>query len=330
MPTKTFIDGLQIGEPWSHRSLTVYPLVATAHRQPAYRTLDEALATGRFRVAEVSMSGTVPELKALNELEAPVLMLDGEELVGAKQNRVLNLTVLVPAKAELAIPVSCVEAGRWRHLSDNFTAADRAQFARGRARKLSQVSSSLREVGARRSDQADIWHEIAAKSARMSAPSPTAAMAAIYEHKERDLEDFVRTMPRHGGQVGAVFAVGAEIAGLDAFDCAATFGRSMAKLLRSYAVDALEHAASNGSTRPGADAVQAFLGDTAAAGIGRFKAIGLGEDLRLEGATLAGAALEHEGGIVHLVAFPASAFADEGQAHPHAAVARARMRRTFH
>jgi hypothetical protein len=39
----------------------------------------------------------VPQLLFINDAMRPVLLLDGEELVGAKQNRVLNLTVLAPA-----------------------------------------------------------------------------------------------------------------------------------------------------------------------------------------------------------------------------------------
>ena len=41
--------------------------------------------------------GSVPELRFVNECGAPVLLLDGEELVGAKQNRIINLTILVAA-----------------------------------------------------------------------------------------------------------------------------------------------------------------------------------------------------------------------------------------
>ena len=37
----------------------------------------------------------------------------GEQLAGGKQNRVLNASILVPAKSELPIPVTCVERGRW-------------------------------------------------------------------------------------------------------------------------------------------------------------------------------------------------------------------------
>jgi len=42
----------------------------------------------------------VPELLVINQGERAVLLVDGEELVGAKQNRVLNTSVLVRGKSE--------------------------------------------------------------------------------------------------------------------------------------------------------------------------------------------------------------------------------------
>lgn len=303
MSIKSFIDGLHIGPAWSHDNLAVHPLIAAAAGQRAYLTLDEALATQSFRVSEISKSGSVPELKVHNNLSQPVLLLDGEALVGAKQNRVLNLSIMVPAQTEMNIPVSCVEAGRWRHVSDRFAATDHAYFARGRARKVAQVSYAMREFGSRSSDQADVWGEIAAKSARMSARSPTAAMSAIYESSQEPLDDFVRAMPRQQGQVGAVFSIHGRIAGIDVFDCADTFVKAAPKLMRSYALDALETAPPSVNNETDSDTVRAFLEDIEGANVTRFKALGLGDDLRLKGRDYTGAALEVSGHIVHLVSF---------------------------
>ena len=137
MSIERFFDGLTIGPVWSRDNLAVHPLIAAAAGKRAYLTMDEALATKSFRVSEVSKSGSVPELKVLNDLSQPVLLLDGEALVGAKQNRVLNLSIMVPAHGEMNIPVSCVEAGRWRHVSDSFASSDmRSLHAAGRARLL--------------------------------------------------------------------------------------------------------------------------------------------------------------------------------------------------
>ena len=62
----------------------------------------------------------MPELMVENKGDMRVLFIEGEELVGAKQNRILNTSILVPAKSKTKIPVSCVERGRWRYHSPMF------------------------------------------------------------------------------------------------------------------------------------------------------------------------------------------------------------------
>ena len=92
-------------------------------------------------------AGQVSALKVDVKGAVPVLLLDGEELIGAKQNRVVNLTILAPPRRTTVIPVSCVESGRWRHVSRGFASAPRAQFAEGRAAKMRQVTASLTMTG---------------------------------------------------------------------------------------------------------------------------------------------------------------------------------------
>ena len=63
-----------------------------------------------------------------------MLVVEGEHFLGNKQNRAINVTVLVPALADLEIPVSCLEQGRWgRRLASRRDEAFTA--ARVRARK---------------------------------------------------------------------------------------------------------------------------------------------------------------------------------------------------
>jgi hypothetical protein len=314
MSIESFLKQIEIGQPWTHLNLTAYPLVSRENGSASYRTLDEALETGHFQVEEVSTAGTVSELKVRNELPWPVLLLDGEELIGAKQNRVLNLTIMVPEKSHVTIPVSCVEAGRWHHVSHTFNAADRAQFARGRAKKLAQVTGSLKISGLRFSDQSDVWSEIDCKIARLGGASPTAAMAAIYESSRSRLDDFIAGMPRIERQIGAVFLINGKIAGVDVFDATETFVKFAAKLVRSYAIDALDVLETADASQdaaeqaPNPELVRGFLDQTAAANRTSFKAVGLGQDLRLDGEKVSGAALEVAQLVVHLVAFPAEFF----------------------
>jgi hypothetical protein len=51
--------------------------------------------------------------------------LAGEELVGSKQNRIVNTTMLIQAKSTPVIPVSCVEQGRWNYRSPRFSSEER-------------------------------------------------------------------------------------------------------------------------------------------------------------------------------------------------------------
>ena len=149
----------------------------------------------------------MPELLVKNAAKKPVLILDGEELVGAKQNRIVNLTILVAAEQTLHIPVSCVEAGRWARRSREFAAAGRAHYATGRARKLEQVSCAMHAFGTREADQGDVWQNIDAKSRRMKAGSATHAAAAMYERSRSKLDAFLEELEAVPRQAGAVFTI---------------------------------------------------------------------------------------------------------------------------
>ncbi len=291
-----------VGEAAVHANLTLFPLLGAERVIPRYLTLDQALAEGRFRIEEVSDAGNVPTLKVVNGGERPVLLLDGEELIGAKQNRVLNLSILVPAGKTLEIPVSCVEQGRWGYDSPTFSTSGIAQHASGRARKTRSVSESLHTWREARSDQVGVWADIAAKAERMGVHSSTLAMADLYEGHRARVEDYLEALPAAAGQRGALFAVDGIPVGLDLFESPDTLAALLPKLARSYALDAIETA---GAERPPAEREVAlsFLEQVRAAKGEVFPAVGLGEDLRLTGPTLAGGALVLDGALVHLCAF---------------------------
>src|SRR5262245_38475968 len=109
------LSALNLGPAVARGTLAMYPLLAQGGAPAAYLTLDEALARGDARITEVSGSGTVPELRFENGGMEHILLVDGEELVGALQNRVLNVSILVGAQRSVLIPVSCVEQGRWSY-----------------------------------------------------------------------------------------------------------------------------------------------------------------------------------------------------------------------
>ena len=296
------LAGLALGSPQVHLNLSFHPLIADRDEAPAYVLLDDALEKKLAQVSEISAGGSVPELAFENSSAERILLVDGDQLIGAKQNRIVNLSILVGAGKRIVIPVSCVEQGRWRYKSDRFSSSSSALFAKARASKMSQVSASLRATGTRNSNQGEIWHAVAEKASTLGHVSATMAMEDLYEKRTQDLDDYTRAFRTEPRQRGAVVAIDGKVAGMELFDSASAFARYFEKFVRSYAMDAIE--TKKDATVAAAERdVRRFLESLKAASAERFAALGEGEDIRLSAAEVEGGALIVEGRLVHLAGY---------------------------
>ena len=248
------------------------------------------------------MDGHVPELAFENGSDEKILLVDGDELVGARQNRVLNLTILVGGGQKLVIPVSCVEQGRWSYRERDFRSGRRTLFAKARAAKMRQVTESLVMSGERRSDQAEVWADVAGKAAFFRADSPTLAMSDVYDESAPQVDAYATAFRPEPNQRGAVVAIDGKPVGVELFDSPSAFARYLQRLVGSYALDAMETAGSAARV-PTTGEVQRFLDSIVAASGERFAALGEGEDIRLRGNGIAGGALAVDGRLVHLAGF---------------------------
>lgn len=295
---------VEIGRSSQFRNLTLFPLVRRNTPSPPmdYLLLGDGIAQGKVRVTELHGGGSVPELRVENTADLPVLLVDGEELVGAKQNRVLSLTILAPAHATTVIPVSCVEAGRWGMSPADVKTADYMMYSMGRGEQQAQVTASMRSSGARKSDQGAVWRNIAAKATRLKTSSPTGAMSDIFERHASSLEEFARAFSWQECQCGVAFAIGGRVLGLEIFDHGEVMRRFFQKLVRSYALDALD-ADPTAHESATIEAVGALVTQIGAAQSFAEQALGLGKDVRFNGPEISGAALWAHERYVHLCTF---------------------------
>ena len=300
------LESLMLGQPTTFLNLTLFPLLGKCELERNYLTLGAAIQAGTASVREVSRGGSVPELILENSGKQPVLILDGEELIGAKQNRTANVTILAPAGKTVRIPVTCVEAGRWRYQSHEFAPSEQVHFARGRLAKMESVTGSMRRTGSRRADQGEVWNDIADKSARMNVQTPTGAMSDVYGAHQTRIDDYVGAFKADGDQMGAVFAIGERIEGLELFDCQQTLADMLPKLIRSYAIDAVESVGAHRRS-PDADRAEAFIELLARADFESYPAVGEGTEVRVSGGGVIAGGLVAEGRLVHLAAFVAPA-----------------------
>jgi hypothetical protein len=314
MPTTIPLHEIaDLGDPVARRGIVIAPLFPRRNPAAAYLGLDEALARG-LRIEETSAAGSVPELSVINPLTDRVLLYDGEELVGAKQNRILNVSVLVDAKSTLPIPVSCVEEGRWRTTSSGFTASPQAAHPELRRRKAASLEAAPLARGIA---QGEVWDAVREKAARMHVDSETHANADTFRAHGPRIAELEEQFPLQSGQCGAVLALGDTVC-LDWVSRPDAFEWLWPKLRAGYLLDALERLDWEPASRL---RLAAFLGALERATATRRASAGLGEDVRLRADGVVGSALQFDNETLQL-----SAFSAEHGAHP-GRIARPSLRR---
>ena len=299
------LDGLMIKDPVSHGPLHLFPLRSGAFTEENLSLLEDALREGTLRVEELDEGGSVPELRVVNEGTLPVLILEGDELVGAKQNRVVNSTVLVAAASELVLPVSCVERGRWSYRSRAFSSADGSPHLALRRLKSRDVHDSLKRGKGHRSDQGAVWREVERKARLHGAPSPTHALQDSRSHISEELDAFeglADELP--DGTCGVAVVLGDRPVLLEVLAGPRSFARVSRKLLSGYAFEAVGLRGGHAGA-PDPSAVRAFIEATVNARHEEHPAVGSGRDVRFEEDGVSGYALMAERGVLHAAAFAA-------------------------
>jgi hypothetical protein len=302
-----YLSGLTLGEPQVYKNFAAIPLFHSADGSPHYVTLKQALEQGALTIIEVGQEGSVPELKVINKEDTAVLLLDGEELIGAKQNRVLNTTILLAAHTETVIPVSCTEHGRWAYRSSTFGDSDVIMASQVRRGKTRTVPDNLKTAGQYRSDQGEVWDNIASMSKKASVDSPTGAMRDVFESRTDELGDYLKAVELKPGQKGLAVCINGSVVGLDVVSLDSAYALLHAKLVKSYAMEAILEKKKDGEYAASADTARIFIDAAANSNGTRFKSVGLGWDHRFEAEYLVGSALEWDSQVIHVASFPIEA-----------------------
>ena len=320
-------EPLRIGEPDVHGPLAVFPLFG-----PAARLEYVSFAQGRAHgvaIKELESGASVNDLLVLNPTDTAVLLYEGEEVLGAQQNRTFDVSVLVDARSDLRVPVSCVEAGRWdgsRH-AEAFAPAPQAAYPALRSLKNRAARESVAAGMGARAAQGEVWSEVAEKSARMNVASSTGAMHDIYDRRRERLAEFHGAIRLHDGQAGALVLINGRPAVLDHVSRPEVFAALHAPLVQGYALDALE-ARADTPAAPGTEAAERFLRRILDARITEHDGIGLGRDLRFAAEGVAGAGTVAGDELLQLTAFPDAEAEAAAQETPRGRIRRPSRRRS--
>jgi len=291
------LPDLRVGTPVRHGPLSVFPLFGDAESAAEYRLSVDGLADGSVTVEEAGAEGVVTELEVENRDAVPSLFLEGEELVGAKQDRVLNTSVLVTPGRRVRVPVSCVEHGRWAYKSHRLMQSGIHSPSMVRHALKSSVSLSLSEGLHPMSNQAEIWDSVARLHAGHDVASHTGAMGATFEKRAEEVEEFRRSLGYVPGARGLVVAVQDDVVSLDAFDRPETCEKVWDRLLSGAVLDAL--LAPDAESHLGTDVVGAWIASLRAAAWQPVTTVGEGREYRAVVGRTHASALTYAGTVVH-------------------------------
>ncbi|HXJ55928.1 MAG TPA: DUF6569 family protein [Verrucomicrobiae bacterium] len=315
---RDYLSSLRLGAPQQFKNMTAVPLFSSLNHGPEYLTLQEAMDKDLVSVAEVSLGGSVPQLKVINRSELPVLLVDGEELVGAKQNRVLNTSILLVEKSETIIPVSCTEHGRWSYTSPKFNYA--AHIVGYKLRKMNstavgaQLKTEAEAQGqsARQkrpqahhsysSDQTAVWQSIDQAMLGAKVESPSHALNDVFAAKAAELEAYLNAFPWLPDQKGMLVCINGEVAGLDLISFERAYKVLHPTLVKSFAIGVLIENMETAAP-PSMDKASGFLHEAMQCSENRYPSIGYGTDHRLRSQKIAGSALVARDRVIHVTLF---------------------------
>lgn len=296
---KEYLSNIELGEVNTYKNMITVPMKGMNFPDIKYLTLKEAMAEDLIKITEIDESGSVPTLNVFNKGNLPVLLFDGEELKGAKQNRVLNTTVLIPENIEQEIPVSCVEQGRWSYDSPVFKESGTLAASRVRRSKSQTVSASLKENNSYFSDQGKVWNEVESLYEDYALASPTRAMNDVFEAKNDDISDYVKEFP-FSNQNGVLVFINGKLAGMELLSTEDNYEKYHEKIIKSYSIDALaEIQETNIQDIDFIKESQDFINEIATIKIVEKPSVGYGYDCRFVNDNIAGAMLVHENSIIH-------------------------------
>ncbi len=264
-----------------------------------------ALSEGFVEAKELGGGGSVNTIAVVNHSPHFVFLMDGDILAGAKQNRVINTSVLLAPASKTEVPVSCVEAGRWQHASSAFRGTDYTAPSAMRAQKADHVRTHLRTRNSFEADQRTIWQSVHDYQTLFRVASSTSNLSDVYDQREREFTGLLSAFTVDPQANGLAVFFGKQLAGIDIFNRKDVYAEYFPKLLRGAAMEAGTHHA-----RP------VHLGEAEA----RYRTlealdmlevlereerpgVGTGRDRRFDGDAIAGFELMYEHHLIHAGVF---------------------------
>lgn len=277
----------ELSKPQVHENMAIIPIINAPNYKLDIITLKKAFELGLAEVKECEHS-TVNTLIVENNAVTPLILIDGEEVIGGDQNRLVNSTILVAPHSEMKIPVSCTERGRWAYKSEFKNSNYLANYETRRAKmNASRLKMPVQNT---------VWSSIDCLEDAVEFKSATSAMSESYDNLKIDHDKFIKAFEIEDNQNGVVIIINGEIKGFELFLNSEIYKEFHEKILKSYLIDAKNE---NAPFPINIDEVKSVLNNAIASNFEKKESEGLEEAYEFENESGFGKLYAYSQEIIH-------------------------------
>lgn len=283
------------------KNVTVIPIKSVCSINEDILTLKKGLSLGLVEITECNPS-TVGEILVKNDSIAPLILVDGEEIVGAKQNRIINSTILIPPVTTSKVSVSCTEQGRWEYKNSDVKFSQSKYFANSNTRRLKSMN-----LYDNAPCQNMVWDSINELEEYTKSRSPTSALNDTYENINHN--EIINHFKCLDGQIGLIIVFNNEILGLELFASSWLYSDFHEKIIRSYLIDNINSNIDSNKTLTGFSGskfnhlnydIDIFLANISLSNFKRETNVGLGDTIKFSNIYGTGSSLIYKDNIIYL------------------------------
>lgn len=238
-----------ISAPYTHKNLTIFLIHGKDQRTKGnIMTLQEAMERKLFVVYETS---EVNELEVENLSKTQEVFIQSGDIVkGGKQDRVLAISIIIPARSgRVKIESFCVESGRWTKRGGE----DSSKFDSSNDRI---VTKELKIAANATRSQQEVWNQVSEAQDRLAknvggsvqaGPSKSSLQLSLENKKvSATIDEYVKELSSviDGGNdvIGYAFAINGKINSADIYVSNALFKKLWPKMLKATATEAVSAA----------------------------------------------------------------------------------------
>lgn len=204
---------------------------------------DDAIQKKMIEISEVDNQGRVNDIIIKNKSDEFIFFSDGDILIGLKQNRVINASILIAPHSENIIPVSCIQRGRWNFETDSSKKVDHSEITLSpsvRGIKIGGMMFNPKTDKSHYANQQEVWNHLKSYNDTFKVGSASENFEEFYFEESVKVNDELRNFEHHPTANGLAVYFEDKFMLLDHFNRADICSHYFPKIIRSSILEKIK------------------------------------------------------------------------------------------